>query len=108
MSLSMLTVREAVEQWLGRGAGNWSTNTQHIDRLGVASHILPALGRRTGSGNYPVRRQHWVGGVLAEQHRRAIVAFWTYVLSGAPEKTVRLGVVTTNPESKVRRPSVTT
>lgn len=99
---SEMTVYQAAEEWLERGARRWSGGTEATYRQRVEKHILPVLGEVKVAALTTHRIQ-----VFADRLRIApnTAASVMTALSGVLSECVRLGVIERNPAQGVRLPS---
>lgn len=101
-----MTVDQLVTQWIDRGVHEWKASTVATYRQRHASMIVPHLGSVLVSALTPPRVQFWVDTMVKLKVSPNTIDATVRVLSGAYHDAVRLGVVSTNPVTGTRKPTI--
>lgn len=102
---SLLTVRQACEQYINRNADRWSTNTVASYRQVAKSHVYPYLGNESVSTLSTSQAQEWIDKLVRKKLAQSTVDHARVVLRGMFGDLVRLGDVPRNPVVGVRLPA---
>lgn len=100
---SKLTVREAVTEYLDRGAHRWTSNTLATYRLTARNQVFPLLGDKKLVELTPRMVQLWIDA-LTPKVSASVIENARLILSGAIKEAIQLGVPITNPVSGLRLP----
>lgn len=107
---SRMTVGEAVEDYLRRGKGRWSTNTYASYRQVAKTRVIPHLGSIRLSELTTWQVQDWIDHLTACKYKPSSVRNSRIVLLGTCKDATRLGILKTNPvvgtqmPKRVKRP----
>jgi len=96
---SQMTLGEAADDWLERGAGRWSGGTYATYRQRIEKHLLPVLGRQKVVDLTTHRLQAWADRLALAPNTAASCLT---AVSGILSDCVRLGVIERNPAAGVR------
>lgn len=98
-----MTVNEALDEYLARGARRWQGGTYATYMQRTDKHIRPALGGEKIAALDTGRIQRWVDGLDRTLSPNTVASAHT-VLIGALAECVRDGLLTVNPARGVRLP----
>jgi integrase len=102
---SELTVDDLVQRYLEQGEvyQSFKPVTLHRHRRNYELHIAPTLGRLRVQEVDRTRMRHWMMQ-MASQYSASLIANCLAVLNGAFAEAVELGIVDTNPCTRLKRP----
>lgn len=101
-----MTVCELVAAYLERGAYEWKPSTLATYRQRAKAIIEPYLGTVRAVDLKAPRVQHWVDQLVKAKLAANTIDGAVRVLNGTYDDAVRLGIVTVNPVTGTRRPSL--